>query len=165
MPGPSHLHLTRPLHGHPEAQVEKLASKYKSIDTTHPMLEEILKKPEKFSSIWDVIGRQLSLIKSRSQAFEDGEITVYDKALLVLSDNGNNARNLGALNLYLGEFMGITQNSKFQEMNNAFNCHVALKGFLVKGMQGIDARLTADYANLNAQSFRIQRRDHGDLVP
>ena len=93
MPGPSHLHLT---HGCPEAQVEKLTSKYKSIDAAHP---ELLKKPEKFSNIWDVISRQLSLIKSRSQAFEDGEITVYDKALLVLSDNGNNAKNLGALNL------------------------------------------------------------------
>ena len=60
--------------------------------------------------------------------------------------------------------MGIPQDSEFQEMNNAFNCHVALKGFLVKGMQSLDARLTADCANLNAQSFRIQRRDHRDLV-
>jgi hypothetical protein len=110
MPGPSHLHLT---HGRPEAQVEKLTSKYKSIDPAHPMLEEILKKPEKFSNIWDVISRQLSLIKSRSQAFEDGEITVYDKTLLVLSDNGNNAKNLEALNLYLEEFMGIPQDSEF----------------------------------------------------
>ncbi|KAN0079066.1 hypothetical protein V8E54_005579 [Elaphomyces granulatus] len=135
MQGHSHRHLTHPLCSHPEKQVERLASKYKRIGATHPMLQEILKKPEKFSSIWDVINRQLSLIKSRSQAFEDGEITVYDKALLVLSDNGNNVKNHGALNLYLEEFIGIAQDSEFQKMNDAFNWHVALKGFFVKVSQ------------------------------
>lgn len=157
MQGHSHRHLTHPLCSHPERQVERLASKYKRIDATHPMLQEILKKPEKFSSIWDVINRQLSLIKSRSQAFEDGEITVYDKALLVLSDNGNNVKNHGALNLYLEEFMGIAQDSESQKMNDAFNWHVALKGFLVKGMQRLDS--IANCANSHAQSFPIQRRN------
>jgi hypothetical protein len=57
--------------------------------------------------ILSVFDRQIQLIKSRSQALEDGHVTVYDKALLTLSSNGSDLENPSALLFWCEHYLGI----------------------------------------------------------
>ncbi|KAE8375577.1 hypothetical protein BDV26DRAFT_294881 [Aspergillus bertholletiae] len=93
----------------PERTAEDLVRKYYRINrpNTNDILREILGSPEQASLLFSALRRQVSLIKCRSQSFEDGQITTYDRALLKLSRNGDNLTDTGALELYLTEFLGI----------------------------------------------------------
>ncbi|GAB1193789.1 hypothetical protein APSETT444_003018 [Aspergillus pseudonomiae] len=93
----------------PERTVDELVQKYYRTNqpSTNDILREILGSPEQASLLFSALRRQVSLIKCRSQSFEDGQITTYDRALLELSRNGENLTETGALELYLTEFLGI----------------------------------------------------------
>jgi hypothetical protein len=116
----------------PDSQVVELVSKYKQIKEPCPVLRKILEKPETYQLLWEIVAHQVALIKSRSQAFEDSHVTVYDKALLALSHNGNQISNSGVLELYIEEFMGISPNKQAQAMDDILHKHVALKALFVK---------------------------------
>ncbi|PGH10853.1 hypothetical protein AJ79_05213 [Helicocarpus griseus UAMH5409] len=93
-----------------EEQAAKLADKYTKLDTVKPILSEFLKDTSLFNLLTIVFEHHLSMIKSRSQKLEDGEITIYDKALLKLTSNGTETYNLGALELFIDEVMGVKDN-------------------------------------------------------
>ncbi|KEF51624.1 uncharacterized protein A1O9_12259 [Exophiala aquamarina CBS 119918] len=54
-----------------------------------------------------VFERQIQLIRNRSQAFEDGQITVYDKVLLALTNSGTDLDHPSAIQYYCKEFLGL----------------------------------------------------------
>jgi hypothetical protein len=54
-----------------------------------------------------IFTRQIELLKSRSQAFEDCHVTVYDKTLLTLTRNGNDLENPTAIVYFCEEYLGI----------------------------------------------------------
>ena len=118
----------------PEEQVAVLVKKYASVTLLNPIVLELLKTTEHFRLLYEVFDHYLALIKSRSQAFEDGHITVYDKALLHLSRNGNDLYNLGALELYLDEVVGISSRQHVEDLDELLNKHVALKTLLLQSM-------------------------------
>ena len=118
----------------PEEQVSVLVEKYAGTTVLNPIVLELLKTTEHFRLLYDVFEHYLALIKSRSQAFEDGHITVYDKALLRLSRNGNDVYNLGALELYLDEVVGVARGPRVEKLDNLLNKHVALKTLLLHSM-------------------------------
>ncbi len=95
---------------------------------------DLLKTTEHFRLLYEVFDHYLTLIKSRSQAFEDGHITVYDKALLHLSRNGNDLHNVGALELYLDEVVGVSRGQHVENLDKLLNKHVALKTLLLHSM-------------------------------
>jgi hypothetical protein len=115
-------------------EVGILVSKYSKVGTPHPVLCELLKQPEVCPLLWDVIEHQLSLIRSRSQALEDNQVTIYDKVLLSLSSNGGDMSNLGALNFYLDKFVGVTRDGTCQDTRTVLDKHAALKSSLMKRM-------------------------------
>ena len=57
--------------------------------------------------ILSVLDRQIQLLRSRSQALEDGQVTVYDKALLDLTSDGINLENPSALLFWCEYYLGI----------------------------------------------------------
>ncbi|KAL1971288.1 hypothetical protein VTN77DRAFT_240 [Rasamsonia byssochlamydoides] len=144
----SHAHKSRSSRklDDPESQVIDLVSKYRDIKEPRPVLRKILGKPETYRLLWEIIAHQLALIKSRSQAFEDSHVTVYDKALLILSNNGNEISNAGALELYIEEFMGISPNKHAQMMDEILDKHIALKALFVKLSQPDRNGMTESYA-------------------
>lgn len=75
----------------------------------------------------------MSLVKSRSQALGDGQITVYDKALLELADKGTATYNMGAIQLFLDEVMGM-KGAEAADLEALVVKHVAVKSLLVNGM-------------------------------
>lgn len=54
--------------------------------------------------------RRLNLIKSRSQAFQDSHVTVFDKVLLQLTQNGSHLGHPAAIQYFCEEFLAIPTN-------------------------------------------------------
>lgn len=117
---------------HIEDEVNDIVHDYGRISKPHPLLKEALEKPDSYALLWEVIETQVSLIKSRSQAFEDGHITIYDKALLILTKNGKEIMDMGALELFLDEYVGIPANGTVVKQQHVLDKHVALKSLLKK---------------------------------
>lgn len=113
----------------PEEQVVELVNKYKDVSSHNPVLYGSLKKPEQISLFFEVLERHISLIKSRSQAFEDGHVTVYDKALVALTKNGSDLHNMGALELYLDEVVGIGRGDGVEQMEKMLKKHIRVNAF------------------------------------
>jgi hypothetical protein len=115
-----------------EDDVDDIVHEYERIRKPHTVLKEPLDKPDSFALLWEVFETQVSLIKSRSQAFEDHHITIYDKALLILAKNGKDLMNLGALELFLDEYVGIPAKGSVVKQQYVLDKHVALKSLLKK---------------------------------
>ncbi|KAL1886661.1 hypothetical protein Plec18167_000594 [Paecilomyces lecythidis] len=118
--------------GYIEDEVDDIVHDYGRVRKPHPVLKEPLERPDSYALLWEVIENQITLIKSRSQAFEDGHITIYDKALLILTKNGKEIMNLGALELFLEEYVGIPAKGSIAKQQQVLDKHVALKSLLKK---------------------------------
>ena len=57
--------------------------------------------------ILSVLDRQIQLIKSRPQSLSDGQVTIYDKALLTLTSAGTDLENPSALLFWCEHFLGV----------------------------------------------------------
>lgn len=90
-----------------QKRVDELVHKYFKIKCPSPVLRDILKSTEKSDLLVSAVRLQVSLARCRSQEFADGQVTIYDKALLTLSRNGDEPAELSVLELYLTEYLGI----------------------------------------------------------
>ncbi|GLB07324.1 hypothetical protein AtubIFM57258_002654 [Aspergillus tubingensis] len=90
-----------------QRKVDELVRKYDRITEPNAVLQAILQDPESMRSLVDAIQRQASLVRHRSRNVEDAEITVFDNALMVLSNGGHDTQDVGALELYLAEYLGV----------------------------------------------------------
>lgn len=117
---------------HLERKVDDLVRKYTKIAEPRPVLRDVLHRPEQSSLLIDALARQVALIRCRSQAFDDGQVTVYDRALLVLSKDGKNLVDTGALELYLTEFLGVVPICGAANVEDAVARHVELQRGLNK---------------------------------
>lgn len=75
------------------------------------VLEDIVL--ENSHTFFEIFHRRVQLIKSRSQAFQDCHVTVFDKALLELTQNGNDLRNASAVSFFCEEHLGIPVSAEF----------------------------------------------------
>lgn len=55
--------------------------------------------------------RRINLIRSRSQAFQDSHVTVFDKVLLELTQNGDFLDHPAAIQYFCEEFLAIPTNT------------------------------------------------------
>ena len=55
----------------------------------------------------DLIHRYLLIIRRRSADFKDNQTTIYDKALLHLTDDGNDLTSAPAVLLFCKEYLGF----------------------------------------------------------
>ncbi|RAK84101.1 hypothetical protein BO79DRAFT_276010 [Aspergillus costaricaensis CBS 115574] len=90
-----------------QRKVDELVRKYDRITEPNAVLQAILQDPESMRSLVDAIQRQASLVRHRSRNVEDAEITVFDNALMILSNGGHDTQDVGALELYLAEYLGV----------------------------------------------------------
>lgn len=114
---------------HPQPLVDALVRKYQQTEPS-PVLLELLHKPDQYALLVNGLYRQISLIKRRSQSFEDGQVTIYDRALLVLSTEGYYPIQTGVIELYLTEFLGLDPTYSAQDAKDAMVKHVELQNIL-----------------------------------
>jgi len=81
----------------------------------------------------EILARQIHLIKSRSQAFEDCHITVYDKVLLALTKNGNDLETPAAIEYFCEEYLAINPNGVPAQNQKILQRSVALPLLLSQG--------------------------------
>lgn len=93
----------------PAGQVEELLAQAQIAVELDPRVERFV--VENCNDFFTAFMRQVNLIKSRSQAFEDCHVTVFDKVLLELTQNGNNLKNAPAVRYFCEEFLGIPSNA------------------------------------------------------
>lgn len=79
----------------PADEIPLLVADARRMTTLTPALATVMTTHKQL--ILSVLDRQIQLIRSRSQALEDGHVTVYDKALLMLTSNGTDIENPAAL--------------------------------------------------------------------
>lgn len=88
-------------------KVDDLSHKYLTLTQPSPILREIIRIPEQYSLLVDAVARQVSLIKCRSPDLDDAQVSIYDQALVWLTGMGANPMHMGALELYLTEYLGV----------------------------------------------------------
>ncbi|PGH07010.1 hypothetical protein GX51_02050 [Blastomyces parvus] len=107
-----------------------LAEKYLDANSVKPMLSEFVKNSDLFRLLYEVFEHHISLVRSRSQALGDGQITVYDKALIELTDKGAETYYMGAIQLFLDQVMGM-ENAEAADLEALVVKHVAVRSLLL----------------------------------
>jgi ABC-type transporter Mla subunit MlaD len=73
-----------------------------------------------------VLTRQIELIKSRSQNFKNGQVTIFDKALLILTAPPKPLLNAAAVEFFCAEFLNINLREMPAEITHALGQSVVL---------------------------------------
>ncbi|KAK2731973.1 hypothetical protein FQN55_004301 [Onygenales sp. PD_40] len=116
----------------PDDTVASLVQAYQRKTSLSPTVSEFLKDPGLFRLLYEVFEHHLAVIKSRPFPVHDGQVTVYDRALLMLTRRGDGEMyNFGALQLFLDEVMGM-RGVKGVDLERVIMKNVAIKGLLVK---------------------------------
>lgn len=102
-------------HHHQDRTLDELISRYARTTQPSPVLIDILRSTRESSLLVSALRRQVFLIKCRSLDPRDNQVTVYDKALIELSRSGDDSRHLGALELYLTEYLGVVPIAPFAQ--------------------------------------------------
>ncbi|EQL36114.1 hypothetical protein BDFG_02366 [Blastomyces dermatitidis ATCC 26199] len=124
-------HLTvRKANANLDDESSALAEKYLDANSVKPMLSEFVKNSDLFRLLYEVFEHHISLVKSRSQALGDGQITVYDKALLELIDKGAETCYMGAIQLFLDQVMGM-EGAEAADLEALVVKHVAVRSLLL----------------------------------
>lgn len=106
-------------HGHgPDDEIPGLVERVQRVDLS-PALTTFLSKPENKAAFLDLFSRTVELIRSRSQTFEDGHVTVFDKVLLTLTDNGNTLENPAAVVYYCEEYLNFNVQGEIGDVSRA----------------------------------------------
>ncbi|ERF71711.1 hypothetical protein EPUS_05583 [Endocarpon pusillum Z07020] len=116
----------------PEEEVHEIVEQLRTSAYLNPIVVNFLKERRQKDLFYEVIARQANLIKSRSQSFDDGHITVYDKVLLCLTDNGNRFDNAAAQEYFCEEFLGISKDGNPMVAERILRHHVILKAILAQ---------------------------------
>ncbi|KAL3467905.1 major facilitator superfamily domain-containing protein [Aspergillus heterothallicus] len=113
-----------------QKKVDELIRKYRSADDPSPVMLELLNNPDSCSILVNSVRRQISLVKCRSPEFGDCQVTVYDKALLILSNYGDRVTDPEVLGLYLTEYLGVVPIASHADGNAIVASHVELESVL-----------------------------------
>ena len=88
----------------PASEVTNLTTDARTVATLPPTLATVLTTQKEL--ILDEMDIQIGLIKSRSQDLGDGQVTIYDKALLDLTVNGIQVDNNSAIIFWCQHYCG-----------------------------------------------------------
>lgn len=122
-----------PKNKNPEDEVREIVEQLHSSAYLNPIVVNFLKERRQKDLFYEVFARQANLIKSRSQSFDDGYVTIYDKVLLRLTDNGNRFDNVAAQEFFCEEFLGISKDANPMVAERILRHHVILKAILAQG--------------------------------
>lgn len=93
----------------PSDEVEELLAHARTVDCLDPRVGTFIAANR--TDFFTTFSRQVNLIRSRSQAFQDCHVTVFDKVLLELTQNGANLDNAPAIHYFCEEFLAIPTNT------------------------------------------------------
>lgn len=113
----------------PMGQVHDLIDEYKGSKAPNDVLFEIVSNEHYCSSLYKILNHYMDILQSRSSILEDGQITIYDKALLILTKDGRDLINPPATELFFEQILGFSL-AKGANAEECINNNQLLKMFL-----------------------------------
>lgn len=115
----------------PAEEVDNILRQAQQIDHLDPIFDAIVSNnPDAF---FDGFSRKVELIKSRTQAFEVCHVTVFDKVLLALTQNGNDLNTAPAISYFCDEFLGIPSGMSLSRKDEIVAHALHIPGALTQG--------------------------------
>lgn len=109
-----------------------LVAKYKAIKEPGQALREIRQKTSVRGLLHDLIRHQVKVILGRPESIEDGFVTVYDRALVIITQSGRVVNTIAAEELYIAAFVGVDPHMPGGMVDEVIEKHIALKSLLIK---------------------------------
>ncbi|KAJ5121663.1 uncharacterized protein N7515_009624 [Penicillium bovifimosum] len=97
------------------------------------VLHELLQTKEHMRSLFHGLRRQVKSLSFRSQLYDDGQLTIYDRVLLRLYEDGHTMQAYGLFEFYLAQHLGIKDCDSREEINSVLAAHFAAQSILDKG--------------------------------
>lgn len=92
----------------PAEEVNVLLAQAQTVEYLSPTTENFITTHH--DAFFKTFERRINLIRSRSQAFQDFHVTVFDKVLLELTQNGHHLNHPAAIQYFCEEFLAIPTN-------------------------------------------------------
>ena len=118
---------------YPDDEVHEIVKDLQDSTYLNPIVEIFLQDPAQKDLFLEAFARQANLIKSRIQSFDVGHVTVYDKVLLKLTDNGNRFDSIAAQEYFCEEFLGTSKDGNPIETERILNQSLVLKALVARG--------------------------------
>jgi hypothetical protein len=99
-----------------EPEVQAIVAKYERVKAINPILLGAFTDKGRKSIFYQAIKREIRLLKSRSQNLNDRQLNAFQKAFLVLVGHDENSISPAALELFLFEILGLSENDSREDM-------------------------------------------------
>ncbi|KXG47780.1 uncharacterized protein PGRI_016500 [Penicillium griseofulvum] len=121
--------MSRGLHG----KEDDLYLKWSEVMNPSQLLKKLVGNREHARALSHGLRRQVKSIRDRSQSYDDGQVTIYDRVLLRLYDEGHTMQHYGVLEFYLAEYLGTKNCRSENESNAVIAAHFAAQRILDNG--------------------------------
>lgn len=112
-------------------EVPKLVEEAEKTPQLGPLLGQLFEKHR--DCVLKNVSHHVQLIRSRSQTLEDGQITIYDKALLILTRHGRDPEYPPAIHFFCQYYLGIDGLRGHAEMDEIVTQHADIPGLVEEG--------------------------------
>ncbi|KAJ5265785.1 hypothetical protein N7524_006803 [Penicillium chrysogenum] len=112
---------------------DSLYLKWSVVMNPSELLKELVDNREHARALFHGLRRQVKSIRHRSQSYDDGQVTIYDRVLLRLYDEGHTMQHYGLLEFYLAEYLGTKNCHSGEENNSVIAAHFAAQRILDNG--------------------------------
>ncbi|KAJ5841757.1 hypothetical protein N7534_011587 [Penicillium rubens] len=112
---------------------DSLYLKWSVVMNPSELLKELVGNREHARALFHGLRRQVKSIRHRSQSYDDGQVTIYDRVLLRLYDEGHTMQHYGLLEFYLAEYLGTKNCHSEEESNSVIAAHFAAQRILDNG--------------------------------
>ncbi len=119
----------------PSDAVAILVEKAQETQTLSLVVDNFLKSKQ--NVFFGLFSRQIDLIKSRSQNIQDAEITIFDQALLILTEHPNCLMNPAAVKFYCEEYLNIGLDGPISQLTLTLRETVQIPAALNQGKEGL----------------------------
>jgi hypothetical protein len=113
---------------------DALYLKWNSVMDPGDVLTELLQNREHARALFHGLRRQVKSLRHRSQLYDDGQVTIYDRVLLRLYDDGHSMQAYGLFEFYLAEYLGTKNCHSKKEVNSIIAAHFAAQRVLDEGL-------------------------------
>ncbi|KGO41633.1 hypothetical protein PEX1_004870 [Penicillium expansum] len=141
---PKHRETKRVVSRGVRAKEDSLYLKWSVVMNPSELLKELVGNREHARALFHGLRRQVKSIRHRSQSYDDGQVTIYDRVLLRLYDEGHTMQHYGLLEFYLAEYLGTKNSHSEGENNSVIAAHFAAQHILDNGPISEIPIITAD---------------------
>lgn len=118
----------------PRGKEDVLFLKWSSVMNPSDLLHELVGNSEHARVLFHGLRRQVKSIRRRSQSYDDGQVTIFDRVLVRLYDDGHTMQHYGLFEFYLAEYLGTKNCHSEKEVNSVIAAHFAAQRILDDGL-------------------------------